>query len=292
MKRFMTKIAVALAVFSMLIVVVYFFLHGLSKRSNAYCNYEEPLYVWGDSQMIHGLDVSLLKKISKKPVLTMARQGAGMYDLLVAEKSVRENSICIVSFSEAAFFRNPRSDNNRTGFELSCLKKIHRFGCPIDECLRIANMNRKKVNYNAFEGNHALFPYSDSIVYPEPLQTWHSLFDEEKEWFSWKAKAYEAGLQCLFDKQPQMILVQFPFDKQVESFSKKSINYHLSDSIKQELIEKYNLEYDTIMLKSDSLLMHDLSHMNKVGARLLTHEIGKILHSDSVNNYFIEVHIK
>lgn len=73
---------------------------------------------------------------------------------------------------------------------------------------------------------------------------------------------------------------------------KKSINYHLSDSIKQELIEKYNLEYDTIMLKSDSLLMHDLSHMNKVGARLLTHEIGKILHSDSVNNYFIEVHIK
>lgn len=291
MKRFMTKIGVALAVFSILVVVVYFVLHGMSKKSNFHTN-QETVFVWGDSQMIHGLDLSLLKKGLGKQVLSSARQGAGVYDLLVSEKCVPNNAICIVSFPEAAFFRNPKTDNNRTGFELSCLERIHQFGCPVDECFWIANMNRKKVNYSAFEGKHVLFPYSDALIYPEPLQTWHLLFDEEKEWFSWKAKAYEAGLQCLFDKQPQMLLVQFPFDKQVESFAKESINRHLADSIKQELIEKYNLEYDTIVLKSDSLLMHDLSHMNEIGARLLTVEIADILRADTVNNYFIEVMIQ
>lgn len=89
-----------------------------------------------------------------------------------------------------------------------------------------------------------------------------------------------------------MLLVRFPHDKQVESFAKESINRYLSDSIKQVLIEKYALKNDTIVLKSDSLLMHDLSHMNEVGARMFTCQIADILRVDTVNNRFFTVVIE
>jgi len=89
-----------------------------------------------------------------------------------------------------------------------------------------------------------------------------------------------------------MIVIQFPFDKQVESFAKESINRHLTDSLKKVIIKNYALEYDTITLSSDSLLLHDFSHMNEVGARLLTTEIAGILQNDTVNNHFIEVMIR
>jgi hypothetical protein len=292
MKRFLLKIGFAIVCFSTLLVIGYFVLHLISEKSNA-CSYSNgKIFVWGDSQMFQGLDVSLLSDKLGEQVLTSAAHGAGVYDFLVNEKNIPAYSVCIVSFSEAVFFRNPLSDNDRTGLDLSCLWDLLYNGCPLDECWRIVTLNNKSIVYSTFRTNHNLHPYADSLIYPEPLQTWHSLFYEEKEWFSWKAKAYEAGLQCLFDKQPQMLLVQFPFDKQVESFAKESINRHLADSIKQKLIEKYNLEYDTIVLKSDSLLMHDLSHMNEIGARLLTVEIADILRADTVNNYFIEVMIQ
>lgn len=242
--------------------------------------------------MYFGLDLSLLNTLLRKQVLSSAASGAGVYDFLACEKTVPNKAICVVSFSEAAFFRNPLSDKNRTGLELSCLLDLYHCGCSMDECWRIIELNKKSINYTAFGFNYHLFPYADSLCYPEPLYLWLPLFEEQKEWFLWKAKAYEFGLQHLDDKQIQIILVQFPFDEQVESFAKNSINCHLSDSLKRVLIDEYTLKYDSIVLHSDSLLMHDLSHMNEVGARLFTLEIAEILRSDTVNNYFIEVKIR
>ena len=139
---------------------------------------------------------------------------------------------------------------------------------------------------------HTMYPFADSLAYPEPLPLWHSLFEEPKEWFPWKAKAYVTGIQSLYDKHSQIVLIQFPFDEQVELFAKKSINRQLSDSLKLEIIDRFALKHDSIVLHSDSLLMHDLSHMNEVGARLLTTEIAEILRADTVNNYFIELKIQ
>lgn len=242
--------------------------------------------------MYQGLDVSLLSERLGKQVLTSAGHGRGVYDFLVSEKNFSAYSVCIVSFSEAVFFRNPLSDYNRAGLDLSCLCDLLYNGCPLDECWKIVAWNNKSIIYSAFWTNHELYPYADSLDYLEPLPLWHSLFEEEKEWFSWKAKSYDEGLSYLDNKQVQMIVVQFPFDKQVESFAKESINRHLTDSLKQVIIKDYAMEYNTITLSSDSLLMHDLSHMNEVGARLLTTEIANILQSDTVNNHFIEVMIR
>ncbi len=292
MKKFLLKIGFAIVCFTTLTIAVYFITHGLSEKTNAYNTNNGQIFVWGDSQMYQGLDVSFLSDNLRKRGLTSAGHGKGVYDFLVYEKNIPNNAICVVSFSEAAFFRNPLSDNNRTGLELSCLWNLYRFGCPLEECWRIMGLNNKSISYSAFRTNHDLFPYADSLVYPEPLPLWHSLFEEPKDWFLWKAKAYSSGIQHLFDKHSQIVIIQFPFDEQVESFAHNSINRHLSDSLKSVLIGEYAMKNDTIALHNDSLLMHDLSHMNEVGARMLSHQIADSLREDMINNRFFTVVIE
>ena len=292
MKKFLLKIGFAIICFSTLLVVGYFVLHWISEKSNV-CKYSNgKIFVWGDSQMYQGLDVSLLSERLEKQVLTSAGHGAGVYDFLVSEKNIQDNSVSIVSFPECALLRNPLSDNNRTGLDLSCLWNLLNNGCPLDECWRIVALNNKSIIYSAFRTNHDLYPYVDSLVCPEPLSGFCRMFSEEKDYFDWKAKTYYQGIQQLSEKQVQIILIQFPFEKQVEDCARNSINRHLSDSLKQVIIKNYTMEYDTITLSSDSLLMHDLSHVNEVGARLLTVEIASILQNDTVNNHYIEVMIR
>ena len=292
MKKFFLKIGFAIVFFSILIWGVYYVLHCMSKKYNELSNGNDNVFVWGDSQMFQGLDVSLLEKIIGKQILTSAEHGAGIYDFLVCEKNIPNNSVCIVSFPECALLRNPLSDNNRTGFEWSCILELFKSGCPLDECQSIVGLNQKSIFYKVFRKGHSLYPYSDTLVYPEPLPLWRSLFEDEKDWFSWKANSYKKGIQYLVDKRSQIILVQFPFDKQIESFACNSVNRHLTDSLKNVIIKDYALDYEKIVLNGDSLLMHDLSHMNEVGARLLTAEVASVLQIDTVNNHFIEVIIR
>lgn len=290
MKKFLIKIGFAILLFSTLIVGMYIVLHGESKKCNT-IKTDVRVFVWGDSQMYQGLDVELLGDELGKTVLTSARHGSGVYDFLVSEKNIPIHAICVVAFAEAALLRKPLSDNNRTGFELSCLQLLFRAGCPLDECLRIANLNSSNIYYKVFGHGHGLYPYSDIIV-QGPLASFCGMFNEEKEYFAWKTKVYTDGIQRLYEKQAQIILVQFPFEQQVENCARNSINRHLTDSLKFELIEKYSMKYDTIVLHSDSLLLHDLSHLNEVGARLVTKRMAEIMRTDTVYNRFIKVEIE
>ncbi len=290
MRRFLTKILIAVMFFPSLIVSVYFMLHITSSESNVYDN--DCVFVWGDSQMYQGLDVLLLSNRMGKQVLTSAGHGSGIYDFLVSQKSIPNNATCVMAFPECALLRNPMSDNNRTGFEFSILQLLLQAGCPLDECLRIANLNRPNILYKTFGISHSMFPYSDSIVYPEPLAGFCDMFTDEKDYFIWKAEAYHQGISQLFKKHSQIVLIQFPFEKQVEDCAYNSINRHLTDSLKFELINKYNMKHDTIVLHCDSLLMHDLSHLNEVGAHMLTGQIADILQDDTVYNRFFTVVIE
>lgn len=274
--------------FSALIVGVLLLLHFIRQKPVNYDN--ECVFVWGDSQMYQGLDLKLLGDKMGKQVLTSAGHGSGIYDFLVSQKSIPDYALSVLSFSEAALYRNPLSDYNRTGFEIDCLKEVFLSGCSVNECIRIFNLNKKSFRYKAFSNSpHIMFPFADSLVYPEPLAGFCGMFTEKKDYYEWKAKAYMKGIQNLYNKRSQLVLVQFPFEKQVEDCARNSINRHLTDSLKFELIKKYAMKYDTIVLHSDSLLMHDLSHLNEVGARLATNRIAEVMKADTINNHFIVI---
>lgn len=291
MRRFLKKIIIATVLFSSLIAGVYFLLYLMFQKPITYNS--NCVFVWGDSQMYFGFDVNLFGDKTSKQVLTSAHIGSGIYDFLVSEKNIANNFVCIMSFPECALLRKPSEDYNRTGHEFSCLQMLFLAGCPKQECLRIEKLNRRNLDYQAFGNNHRLIAYADSLVCEsEPISFWHSSFEERNEWFKWKAQSYKEGIQNLFNKHSQIVLIQFPFDKQVESFAQNSINRQLSDSLKFELIDRFAMKHDTIVLHSDSLLMHDLSHMNEVGARMLTCQVADFLRTDTVNNRFFTVVIE
>lgn len=288
MRRFLLKTMLAVIFSVALVFGVGWLLHERSKNNEVYD--ADGVFVLGDSQMRFGIDKTLLSNLLGVRVLNSSEAGKGVYDFLVSEKRIPEHAVCLLSFPESAFCRNPLSDDNRTGLDIQSLFEIYQSGCPLKECVDIFNLNKKSFRYQAFSKSFSeLLVYADSLEYYEPLSLWHSLLEEPKDWFSWKAKAYSIGIQHVFEKHSRVILVQFPYDKQVELFAKTSCNRHLSDSLKFALVDRYALNYDTIVLHSDSLLMHDLSHMNEVGARLLTLEMAKTLQKEAGGNCFFTV---
>lgn len=293
MKKFFSKLLFAAALF--LCVLLAFYAVGRAIMAERSSKEKGSVFVWGDSQMYQGLDVALLQKVSGKRVLTSAHHGGGIYDFVVSATNVPGNCVFVSSYSEAAFFRNPTSDYNRAGMDLSALHTLRKAGCPMPCCAEIIMDNRRSLVYSHVfsEQPHVLCPWSDTLECSnESLDLWPPLFVEEKEWFPWKASAYEKGLQNLREKGVRMVLVQFPFETQLEAIAEGSINRHLSDSLKWTLIKEFDMRCDTVVLRSDSLLMHDLSHMNEVGARMFTAELANILRNDSVNNRFVKVMIE
>ncbi len=288
MKRFLARLLLAIGVASAFVVLGYVVLLISSKRLNKLDD-NRVIYVWGDSQMFTGLNERLLGNLINRKVMTAADHGSGVYDLMANMANVPIGSTCVVSFPEGSFLRNPLTDNNRTGFELGCLLDLYRAGCPLDECMKIANLNKGMIKYKAFRYGHCLFPYSEVLSYPEPLALWRSMFEEDRPWLSWKTKAYSMAIQHLQEKRCQIVMVCFPFEASVEAMAKETANRQMMDSLKLGLVEKYAMKQDTIVLSNDSLLMHDLSHLNEVGARRFTHRIADILQVDTVNNRFVEV---
>ena len=243
----------------------------------------ESVYVWGDSQMYQGLDIQSLSALLQSPVLSSALHGNGVYDFLVSAECIPPQSTCIIALPECALYRKPDSDSNRTGLSFSSLWKLYEYGCPYEECYRIANLNSHKLYYNPFSTNNDLYEYAPKIVYSESLDGFCGMFNKKNNYAQWKQKAFISGLNYLKKKKCRLVLIQFPFYDEVEECAQGSYNRGLTNKLKQQLTKEHRLVVYNIKLESDSLLMHDLSHMNELGAKLVTNKTSKIIQSSTSN---------
>lgn len=242
----------------------------------------DSVYVWGDSQMYQGLDIQYLSALLQTPVLSSALHGNGVYDFLVSAECIPPQSTCIIALPECALYRSPNSDRNRTGLSFSSLWRLYEYGCSYEECYRIAIKNHKPY-YNPFSASNDLYEYAPKIVYSEPLDGFCDMFNRKNNYAQWKQKAFISGLTYLKKKKCRLVLIQFPFYDEVEKCAQDSYNRGLTNKLKQQLIKEHRLEVYNIKLESDSLLMHDLSHMNELGAKLVTNKTSKIIQSSTSN---------
>lgn len=287
MKKFILKIfEFILIVFSLLSAIYWtgMYLSQHKQKMNA-------VYVWGDSQMYQGLDLKTFSSQIDRTVLSSAEHGNGIYDFLVTIDCIRPQSTCIIALPECALYRNPLSDSNRTGLSAEALFTLLYSGYPIKECLRIASLNRNNFYYKPFSSTNGLYEYASEIVYAEPLNLFCKMFNKPTEYSFWKQKAYVSGLQKLVDMNCRIILVQFPFEKQVEVCAKESVNRLKTDSLVANVCEKYDISVSNVTLQSDSVLMHDLSHLNCIGARLVTNHVSTIF-NETNNNILIRFTIQ
>lgn len=284
MKRFFQNVCLFFIVIFFVFVLFIWSSSKLDRKDRALTN--DAVFVWGDSQMYQGLAIDQLSDSIGQEVYSSACHGAGVYDFLVFVDKVPDSASVIISFPECALYRDPRSDNNRSGMNYYALKTLYHSGYPTKELQEIAKTNKYR-GINTFTNKPSyLYAYADSIVYPEPLEGFVKMFSKTDEYISHKIEAYMSGVQTLSEKGCRLCFISFPFDQSLESLILTSRNRVRSDSV-ASIIKKYELNEIQIHFQSDSLIMHDLSHMNEVGARKLT-ELVANYYSNS-EYFFIKV---
>ena len=275
MKRFLIKTILSVLIVCIAIVVLCFVLQSKSNNDEDIYT-QSSIYVWGDSQMYQGLDIKTLSENTSKKVFSSAEHGAGVYDFLVTVARIPEESTCIIALPECCLYRRLNSDYNRSGFDIKSILIMLESGYPIQGCIHIVR-NNFLTHFN-FSSTHESYKYAPKIVYSEPLSGFYDMFNNGKNYTNCKLNAYKRGISCLIDKRCRIILLQFPFSEEVESFAVGSINRRETEMLKEELINKYSFKSDTIYISSDSLIMHDLSHMTDVGVYYLQKCIGRYVY--------------
>lgn len=230
---------------------------------------EADIYIWGDSQLCSGLDIKQLSDATHKIVESSALHGSGVYDFLIFAECVKPKSICIIAFPESAFYRNPNSDYSRSGMNLNVMLKLIKSGYSIKEVYNIFTLNQSKVIYKPFVNENVIFPYSDTIVYNDS-NLFYSAFHDKTSYSDWKICAYKIGLQELLEKECSVIIVRYPYHRNIEEIASGSINRHRSEALTVELCENYDIDMIHYEIDSDSLLFHDFSHFNEIGVRKTT----------------------
>ena len=94
------------------------------------------------------------------------------------------------------------------------------------------------------------------------------------------------------NKHCNLTIVEFPYYSELFEVSSASPYKDVIDSVRQDICDKYsNGRLDTIYIDdSDSLLMHDLTHLNEVGSRRFTKTLCNYLDTCNVRqNHFIIV---
>ena len=93
MKKFIKKIIF----FSIIILKITFVLFYMMQ---IYYNHsfsdKNAIFIWGDSQAYHGIDLEELSAITNKNIYSSAFHGAGVYDFLLFTERISPNSKVIV----------------------------------------------------------------------------------------------------------------------------------------------------------------------------------------------------
>ncbi len=225
-------------------------------------------------------------------VKTTAAHGAGVYDFLVFANNVPNNTNCVVGFSQCCLLRSKAHDNNRSGIDVKMLKELRKHNYSTKEIFNITKNNRLGFMIRAFNRPHPQYEYCDSIIHAEPLSGFVNLYDKEPSYFIDKVDLYKTGLDILMNKHCNLTIVEFPYYSELFEVSSASPYKDVIDSVRQDICDKYsNGRLDTIYIDdSDSLLMHDLTHLNEVGSRRFTEVLCNYLDTCNVRqNHFIIV---
>ena len=112
MKTLFKKLVVFLLLLGSGYVLVYTVLDRYYNPSRD--DIEDVIYMWGDSQLYQGIDLSLFAKQTGKTIYSAAKHGAGVYDFLVFAQRVPKHAHVIISVSKLVQVRRKEMDNCNT----------------------------------------------------------------------------------------------------------------------------------------------------------------------------------
>lgn len=248
--------------------VIYYTVNRIINEKSA----DNSIFIWGDSQAYQGLNLELMSELTGKKVYSAAKHGAGIYDFLVFTEKVPKESIVIVAISKPVQLRRKSKDRNTSGILIWALNAL-------------AENNYSSVEVNdilyknialpiIFTSKNNLYPYADSIVLEEPISLFESIYSKKPSYLDDKKALYVLGIKKLIEKRCELTFIDFPYHSILNSIETKSTVREFTEKFKMEVYSLFNdAKIDSIFLDNSKTLMHDLTHLNVLGANKLTEEI-------------------
>lgn len=264
-KTFIYFCVVTLLCMTILIIMLYNFY--VPKQYSS----DNKIFVWGDSQTYQGINLVRLGDETGCNIYSSSEHGAGVYDFLVFTEQVPDSSICIVGYSQGCLLRSKELDYNRSGVSTRSISTLFINNYSLNEISKILRDN-KFMQSNIFHQKFSLFKYSDKIVSSVPINLIKQMYDSEPYYYNDKYSIFSSGIEALYSKGCKIICIGFPFYNDYTWYYRRSTYRKHIDKDITSLAKKYNFgKIDTIYINdTDSLLMHDLTHLNEIGAERAT----------------------
>ncbi len=260
---------VVLFLFSFLIIYVLIYI-SIDYYNNHKRN--DSVFIWGDSMTYWGLDLKIMTDLGEKNVFSSAKPGSGVYDFLVFTEAVPKNSTVLIAISKLTQLRPKNLDRNLSGINLNALLWLYNEGYTFTELLEIINKNKRPAEN--FVTSVPLFPYSHKIIFAESISLFKKIYLTPKDYLRSKQNLYLKGIENLQKKNCKISFIEFPYHPILEMVENKSALKSKTTAFKQELLKQVGFcEIDTIRLSKNPQKMHDLTHLNDLGAKIVSTEL-------------------
>jgi len=268
MRRFLTS----LLIFISLVPISATLGHGALRAIAGHRTELSPdgIYVWGDSRVFRGIDVRALSAATKKPVISWAQNGVGVYDLLVFAERVPANSRVIIGVGVHVLERKKEFGYEHTELSIPALATVLREGGhgPMELWTILKRGRDPFVRYE-----HQLspqLPISDEVQ-RTGAEYYHSRFNAETppERYLAKLRIFTHAVKQLVDKDVRVTVVDVPIYESVQEARDASIYASLGETLRRELGPRVIVMTD-IEVPSEPNHFYDLSHLNARGQKRLT----------------------
>ncbi len=287
--------------FLMLLPVIYlFYYYSIDYYYNCRKN-NNAIFIWGDSQTYQGVDLQVLGEKTNRKVFSYAKHGAGVYDFLVFSEKVPSYSVVVLGVSKLVQLRKKRNDRNKSGISIVALYNLYQNGYSMEELIKIMKENKYPSKIVSEKTN--LYMYNEKIVLNCSIDVFKNIYSGGiPSYLSDKQALYKIGIRKLRDKGCSIIFVDFPYHIMVKEIEENSIVKDKTNELIKYIIKtSRQIEIDTLTFDTKIQIMHDLTHLNEIGAKLVSNRISEIIEkhnyitktqSNKYTNRSYEVYLK
>ncbi len=254
-----------------------------------YNDIEDPegsLFIWGDSQAYHGIDMELMHQLTHKKIFTAAQYGAGMYDFLIFAEKVPSKSEVIVALSKPTLIRGILMDRNKASISLSALITLLSNNYSISHTFTILKNNLTPSR--VFSQDTQMYPYSDTLVFTEPTSLFENFYNTAPNHFADKQEIMLTAVKTLKQKNCKISFVEFPYHPIVQEIEHQSEIKVKTEQFKNEILNLFEeTVIDTLYLNDEIEIMYDLTHLNETGASTLTQELVESMNTQEHTTLYI-----
>lgn len=247
---------------------------------------ENSVFIWGDSQIYRGLDLALLRENTDMKIESAAEHGAGTYDFLIFAEQVPKGSKVIISISRTAQLRRVSRDRNMSGLSIKALKQLERAGYSAYDLMRVIVKNPRPITL--FSSKNHLYPKDSDNFTQADSSLFETIYRSIPGYSKMKQELYLSALEQLVTKNCTILFLDFPYHSSLEAIEVRSEAKNSTDQFSKTILSELNLmNPDTFRIKNLDNYMHDYTHLDEEGARLVTYEVADLIVNINENRYLV-----